>query len=147
MLDDMDKRIVRLLQRNARVPNTEIARALNVTETTVRNRVNRLLDENLIEIVAVVSPKAAEASISAFLGLTVHLADIPAVAESVRERPEVRYVGSVLGRNQILVEAFFRDHDHLLEFHTGFLASLAAVTSVETSVVLRVHKLSYEWEI
>ncbi|MGY1807722.1 Lrp/AsnC family transcriptional regulator [Blastococcus sp. SYSU D00669] len=147
MLDDMDRRIVRLLQRNARVPNTEIARTLNVTETTVRNRVNRLLDENLIEIVAVLSPKAVDASISAFLNLSVHLADVEAVASALRERPEVRYVGSILGRTQIVVEAFFRDHDHLLEFHTGFLGTLSAVTSVETSVVLRVHKLSYEWEI
>ncbi|MGY1618196.1 Lrp/AsnC family transcriptional regulator [Geodermatophilus sp. SYSU D00691] len=147
MLDDMDRRIVRLLQRNARVPNTEIARTLNVTETTVRNRVNRLLDEDLIEIVAVLSPEAVDASISAFLNLSVHLADVEAVASALRERPEVRYVGSILGRTQIVVEAFFRDHDHLLEFHTGFLGTLERVTSVETSVVLKVHKLSYEWEI
>ncbi|MCW2666490.1 MAG: transcriptional regulator, AsnC family [Frankiales bacterium] len=147
MLDEMDKRIVRLLQRNARVPNTEIARTLNVTETTVRNRVSRLLDEGLIEIVAVLDPKAVEANISAFLALTVHQSQAEQVAESLRERSEVRYVASVLARAQILVEAFFRDHEHLLAFHTGFLPTLTAVSSVETSIVLRVHKLSYEWEI
>src|SRR5215212_3641837 len=58
VLDELDKRIIRLLQRNARVPNTEIGRELDVTETTIRNRVSRLLDEGLIEIVAVVDPRA-----------------------------------------------------------------------------------------
>ena len=51
VLDDLDRGIIQMLQRNARMPNTEIARALSVTETTIRNRVSRLVDEELIEIV------------------------------------------------------------------------------------------------
>jgi Lrp/AsnC family transcriptional regulator for asnA, asnC and gidA len=147
MLDEMDRRIVRLLQRNARVPNTEIARALNVTETTVRNRVSRLLDEELIGIVAVVDQRATEATISAFIGVTVELSRVVAVAESLRERPEARYVAQMLGSAQVLAETFFRDHDHLLEFRNEFLSTLAGVISVDVSIVLRVHKMSYEWEI
>jgi Lrp/AsnC family transcriptional regulator for asnA, asnC and gidA len=147
VLDEMDKRIVRLLQRNARVPNTEIARALNVTEATVRNRVSRLLDEELIGIVAVVDQKATEATISAFIGICVDLAHAEAVAEALRERPEARYVAQTLGPAQVLAETFFRDHDHLLAFRNEFLGSLPGVTCVDVSIVLRVHKLSYEWEI
>jgi Lrp/AsnC family transcriptional regulator, regulator for asnA, asnC and gidA len=74
VLDELDKKIIRILQRNARVPNTEIGRALDVTETTIRNRVSRLIDEKLIEIVAVVDPKATDATISAFLRTEAQLA-------------------------------------------------------------------------
>ena len=147
MLDELDKRIIRLLQRNARVPNTEIGRALDVTETTIRNRVSRLLDDGLIEIVAVVNPKATEATISAFLLLTVAPPGVHEVAEEIKARAEVRYLSLVIGRGQIMAEAFFRDPLHLLSFQTEFIAGLPNVTSVESWLVVHVHKLSYEWEI
>jgi Lrp/AsnC family transcriptional regulator for asnA, asnC and gidA len=147
VLDELDKGIIRLLQRNARAPNTEIARRLEVTETTIRNRVSRLMDEGLIEIVAVVNPKATDATISAFLLLTVVPPGVPEVAERLRERHEVRYLSLVIGRGQIIVEAFFRDHQHLLDFQSQVFASLPEVSNVETWIVGHVHKLSYEWEI
>jgi Lrp/AsnC family transcriptional regulator for asnA, asnC and gidA len=147
VLDDMDKRIVRVLQKNARTPNTEIARALGVTETTIRNRVARLLDEKQIGVVAVVNPEATEATISAFLEISLHTKNLDAVVEKLRARGEVRYLGLTLGRAQIMIEAFFRDHEHLLAFQTGVVATLPGVTAVETAVVVRVAKFSYEWEI
>jgi Lrp/AsnC family transcriptional regulator, regulator for asnA, asnC and gidA len=147
LLDDLDKRIIRVLQRNARVPNTEIGRALEVTETTIRNRVSRLIDEGLIEIVALVNPKATEATISAFLLLTVSPPGVQEVAELIKARPEVRYLSLIIGRGQIMVEAFFRDHAHMLSFQTDFIATLPAVTGMESWLVVHVHKLSYEWEI
>jgi Lrp/AsnC family transcriptional regulator for asnA, asnC and gidA len=147
VLDDMDKRIVRVLQKNARTPNTEIARALGVTETTIRNRVARLLDEKQIGVVAVVNPEATEATISAFLEISLHPKNLDAVVEKLRARGEVRYLGLTLGRAQIIIEAFFRDHEHLLAFQTGVVATLPGVTTVETAIVVRVAKFSYEWEI
>ena len=147
MLDEMDKRIVRVLQKNARTPNTEIARALGVTETTIRNRVARLLDEKQIGVVAVVNPEATEATISAFLEISLHPMNLDAVVEKLRARGEVRYLGLTLGRAQIIIEAFFRDHEHLLAFQTGVVATLPGVTAVETAIVVRVAKFSYEWEI
>ena len=147
MLDEMDKRIVRVLQKNARTPNTEIARALGVTETTIRNRVARLLDEKQIGVVAVVNPEATEATISAFLEISLHPKNLDAVVEKLRARGEVRYLGLTLGRAQIIIEAFFRDHEHLLAFQTGVVATLPGVTTVETAIVVRVAKFSYEWEI
>lgn len=147
MLDEMDKRIVRVLQKNARTPNTEIARALGVTETTIRNRVARLLDEKQIGVVAVVNPEATEATISAFLEISLHPKNLDAVVDKLRGRGEVRYLGLTLGRAQIIIEAFFRDHEHLLAFQTGVVATLPGVTAVETAIVVRVAKFSYEWEI
>ena len=147
MLDEMDKQIVRLLQKNARTPNTEMARALGVAETTIRNRVNRLVDEDLIEVVAVVSPSATDATISAILQLRVEPRHYHGVMAALREHSEIRYLALTLGRSQVMIEAFFRDHEHLLEFQVDVLGQIAGVTSVETSVVVHVGKYSYEWEI
>jgi Lrp/AsnC family transcriptional regulator for asnA, asnC and gidA len=147
VLDEMDKRIVRLLQKNARTPNTEIARALGVTETTIRNRVARLLDDGLIDVVAVVNPDATDATMSAFLDVSLHPSDLNAVVEVLRARNEVRYLGLTLGRNQLIIEAFFRDHEHLLHFQTEVIGMLPGVLTVETAIVVRVAKFSYEWEI
>jgi Lrp/AsnC family transcriptional regulator for asnA, asnC and gidA len=147
VLDEMDKRIVRLLQKNARTPNTEIARALGVTETTIRNRVARLLDDGLIDVVAVVNPDATDATMSAFLEVSLHPSDLNAIVEVVRARNEVRYLGLTLGRTQLIIEAFFRDHEHLLHFQTEVIGMLPGVLTVETAIVVRVAKFSYEWEI
>jgi Lrp/AsnC family transcriptional regulator for asnA, asnC and gidA len=147
VLDELDRQIIRILQNNARVPNTEIARALKVTETTIRNRVSRLLEEELIEMVALITPKAKESTVSAFILLTVAPDAVDAAIDVVKSRPEVRYLSRVLSRAQVLMEAFFTDNDHLLAFQDDCLAALPGLQSVETSLVLRVDKASFEWEI
>ena len=81
-IDEMDRRIIRLLQKNGRMPSTEIAREIAVTETTVRHRVNRLIDEGLIQIVAVPTPKAAESNVSAIVGLSVQPPHMQTIARA-----------------------------------------------------------------
>jgi Lrp/AsnC family transcriptional regulator for asnA, asnC and gidA len=147
LIDDLDRRIIKMLQANGRLSNTEVARALEVTETTVRKRIAHLLDEKLLTIVAVPSPEAVGTTLSAILGVSVDLPAMQAVAETIKTYPEVRYVGLATGRYEILVEAFFVDQEHLLDFVTKRLGSLAGVTNLETSIILKVVKFSYEWEI
>ena len=106
-----------------------------------------MLDEKQIAVVAVVNPEATEATISALLEISLHPKNLDAVVEKLRARGEVRYLGLTLGRAQIMIEAFFRDHEHLLAFQTGVVATLPGVTAVETAIVVRVAKFSYEWEI
>ena len=146
-VDELDRRIIKMLQANGRLSNTEVARALDVTETTVRKRIAHLLDEKLMTIVAVPSPEAAGATLSAILGVSVDLPAMHAVAETIKTYPEARYVGMSVGRYELLVEAFFADQGHLLDFVTKRLGALSGVTNLETSIILKVVKFSYEWEI
>jgi Lrp/AsnC family transcriptional regulator for asnA, asnC and gidA len=146
-VDDLDRSIIRMLQVNGRLSNTEIARSLDITETTVRKRIAHLLDERLMNIVAVPSPAAAGMTMSAILGVSVDLTAVHEVAETIRTYQEVRYVGMSVGRYELIVEAFFADQEHLLEFVTTKLGQLPGITSLETSVILKVVKFSYEWEI
>lgn len=146
-LDDLDRSIFKFLQRNGRASNTEVARSLGVTETTIRKRVARLLDNGLMHVVAVPTPEAFGPTVSAFMGVSVALRSLLSVAEELRRHPEVRYVGMSAGRFDIVVEAFFPDQQALLDFVTEKLGVLEGVTNVETSVVLKVVKFSYEWEV
>ncbi len=146
-VDDLDRRIIKMLQVNGRMTNTEIARGLDITETTVRKRIAHLLDEKLMNIVAVPTPEAVGASLSAIMGISVELTAMHTVGDQLRSYPEVRYVGMSAGRFEIIVEAFFVDQEHLLEFVTDKLGTMPGITNVETSIILKVVKFSYEWEI
>lgn len=147
VIDDVDRSIIRLLQRDGRASNTEMGRELGLTEATIRKRVARLLSEDLISVVAVPTPEAVGMTTSAIIGISVQLQQLHAVGEQLVALPEVRYVGVSTGRYDLIVEAFFADHEHLLEFVSGELGGMDGVTAIETSLILKVAKFSYEWEI
>ncbi len=146
-LDATDREIIRALQGNGRTSNTEIGRALGLTETTIRKRIARLLDEGLVNIVAVPTPLAVGMTTSAIIGVSVQLGNLDRVSQELSRCPEVRYLGLSTGRYDIILEAFFSDSEHLLSFVSDKLGALSEVSSVETSIILRVDKFSYEWEL
>lgn len=147
VLDGVDRRIVAILQDDGRTSNREIARKLQVSEATVRNRISRLIGDGLINIVAVPTPTAVGMTLSAIIGVSVSLARVDDVVAELITKPEVRYAGLSTGRYEVILEAFFGDQEHLLEFITKDLGSMEGVTQVETSIILRVAKFSYEWEV
>lgn len=146
-LDDVDRRIVAILQENGRTSNREIGRKLRVSEATVRNRISRLIADKLINIVAVPTPTAVGMTLSAIIGVSVALPRIDDVIAQLVTKPEVRYAGLSTGRYEVILEAFFSNQEHLLEFITRDLGNMEGVTQVETSIILRVAKFSYEWEV
>lgn len=146
-LDELDRQIVRTLQKNGRTSNTDIARALGVTETTIRKRIAQLLEEDMMTIVAVPTPKAVGGSVSALIGLSVSLRAIHEVSQRLRACREVRYVGMSAGRHDIMIEIFAQDQESLLEFITETLGAIEGITNVETSLILKVVKFAYEWEV
>jgi Lrp/AsnC family transcriptional regulator for asnA, asnC and gidA len=146
-VDDVDRRIIALLQRNGRASNTEIGRELDLTETTIRKRIARLIDEDLVNVVAVPTPRAVGLTTSAIIGISVELAHLDAVTTRLIDYPEIRYIGVSTGRHDVIIEAFFADHEHVLEFVSDKLGQLDGVTGAETYVILKVAKFSYEWEI
>jgi Lrp/AsnC family transcriptional regulator for asnA, asnC and gidA len=147
VLDDTDRGILRILQKDGRTSNSEIARRLGTTETTIRKRVAAMRAKGYFEIVAVPTPRVAGYNLSAIIGLSVQLPHLREVSEALVQRREVRYCGLSTGRYDVMVEAFFADHGHLLRFTTEVLAALPGITDVETSLILSIEKFSYEWEL
>lgn len=146
-VDEIDRAIIRILQRDGRASNTQIGRELGLTEAAIRKRMGRLLAEDLVNVVAVPTPRAVGLTLSAIIGVSVQLGRLDAVVEQLVPYPEVRYVGVSTGRYDVILESFFLNQEHLLEFVSKKLGSLDGVTGVETSLILRVAKFSYEWEI
>lgn len=146
LIDETDTKILQILRTDGRASNVEIARSLEVTETTVRKRIASMLNGGLIEIVAVPTPLLAGYNASAIIGISVRLDSIRKVSDQLMAFPEVRYCGLATGRYDIMVEAFFSDNDHLLHFTVDVLGSIAEITDVETSLILKIQKFSYEWQ-
>jgi Lrp/AsnC family transcriptional regulator for asnA, asnC and gidA len=147
ILDEIDRRVIKILQVDGRRPNTEIARELKVSETTIRKRVAQLVSRGLINIVAVPTPRAAGMNLSAIIGISVTLPKLKEISEELKRQREVRYVGMSTGRYDIIVEAFFFDQQHYLDFISSRLSRMDGITSLETSMILDIVKFSYEWEI
>lgn len=146
-IDDIDREIVRILQVDGRKSNSDIARRVGVTETTVRKRLAALLEGDYIEIVAVPTPRLVGLNVSAILGISTTLRDVTKVAQQIAARSEVRYCGVATGQYNLIVEAFFSDHSHLLAFVTDFLGQIDGVTNVATSLILKTEKFSADWQL
>ena len=147
ILDEIDRRVIRILQADGRRPNTEIAREMHVSETTIRKRITQLVSRGLINIVAVPTPRALGMTLSAIIGISVTLPKLREISEELKRQKEVRYVGVSTGRYDIIVEAFFFDQQHFLDFISSKLSRMDGITGLETSMILEVVKFSYEWEI
>ncbi len=146
MIDRTDREILRILRVNGRTSNVAIARRLGITETTVRKRIAALLADELMEIVAVPTPKFAGLNVTAIIGISVQLLHLQDAVDTLTERPEVRYCGVSTGRYDVMIEAFFRSNEHVMDFVTDVLGPMPGVTNVETSLILKIEKFSYEWQ-
>jgi Lrp/AsnC family transcriptional regulator, regulator for asnA, asnC and gidA len=147
LLDETDRQLIKILQVDGRMANTDVARQLGVSEATARKRISRLVSRGLVNVVAVPTPRAVGMSLSAIIGISVLLPQLRDVSEQLKQQPEVRYVGVSTGRYDIIVEAFFFDQHHFLAFFSNTLGQMQAITAAETSIILDVVKFSYEWEI
>jgi Lrp/AsnC family transcriptional regulator for asnA, asnC and gidA len=147
LYDDLDRRIIGLLQKDGRRPNTEIAQILGVTETTVRKRIGRLLAEQLIQVVAVPSPEVLGMAMSAIIGITVDMGRNQEVAEALVAMPQTRYVGFSTGSYDLIIEVFFRSHEELLHLLGEDLPRIPGIGKTEASVILKVAKFAYQWEV
>ena len=144
LLDDVGKAIVEQLQEDGRRSYTMIARAVGLSEAAVRQRVARLQEAGVIQVVAVTDPLQLGFRRQAMVGIRAD-GDIVAVADAVAKMPEVDYVVITAGSFDVLVEAVCEDDDHLLELVGQRIRRLPGVRSTETFVYLRLRKQHYNW--
>jgi Lrp/AsnC family transcriptional regulator for asnA, asnC and gidA len=143
-LDQLDIRILRHLQEDAHVANREIAKLVGTSEATVRRRIDRLLGQGLIKIVAVASPFALGYGVMAILGVKVDRRRLSSVSAALTEMDEVRFAGVTLGLYDIVLEAWLRSGEELIAF-VERLHKLSGANQVESIQVLKLLKYSYDW--
>ena len=144
LLDDIGKAIVEQLQADGRRPYATIAKAVGLSEAAVRQRVARLQDAGVIQIVAVTDPLQLGFRRQAMVGVRVD-GDIMAAADAVAELSEVDYVVITAGSFDLLVEVVCEDDDHLLELVGGRIRALPGVRNTETFVYMKLRKQHYNW--
>jgi len=144
LLDDIGKAIVEQLQADGRRPYATIAKAVGLSEAAVRQRVARLQDAGVIQIVAVTDPLQLGFRRQAMVGVRVD-GDIMAAADAVAELSEVDYVVITAGSFDLLVEVVCEDDDHLLELVGGRIRALPGVRNTETFVYMKLRKQHYDW--
>lgn len=143
-LDDVAKRIIELLQEDGRQSYAAIAKAVGLSEAAVRQRVQRLLDAEVMQIVAVTDPLQVGFRRQAMIGIRAE-GDLIELGEALSEMAEVDYVVTTAGSFDILAEVVCEDDDHLLELLTRRIRVLPGVTATETFVYLKLNKQHYNW--
>jgi len=143
-LDETSKRIIEQLQEDGRRPYAAIGKAVGLSEAAVRQRVQRLLDSGVVQIVAVTDPLQVGFARQAMIGIRVE-GDMTEVADRLAELAEIDYVVVTAGSFDLLVEVVCEDDDHLLDLLTQRIRTVPGVKSTETFVYLRLRKQLYNW--
>ncbi len=143
-LDETSKRIIEQLQEDGRRPYAAIGKAVGLSEAAVRQRVQRLLDAGVMQIVAVTDPLQVGFARQAMIGIRVE-GDVAEVADQLSEMAEVDYVVVTAGSYDLLAEVVCEDDDHLLDLLTRRIRALPGVRSTETFVYLKLRKQLYNW--
>ncbi len=143
-LDQLSKRIIEQLQEDGRRSYAAIARAVGLSEAATRQRVQRLLDERVIQIAAVTDAAAVGFHRMALLGIKVE-GSIRSVADKLSGLPEAEYVVICAGQFDLLVELICEDDAHLLRTIDESVRAIPGVNSTETFVYLNVAKETYQW--
>jgi Lrp/AsnC family transcriptional regulator for asnA, asnC and gidA len=144
VLDEIDRRIIEQLQKDGRKPYTQIAPAVGLSEAAVRQRVQRLIDGGVMQIVAVTDPRVLGFSRQAMIGLKVE-GDTRRVADAMAALHEVEYVVLTAGALDMLLEVVVEDDEHLLELLNEKIRKVEGVQTTETYIYLRIHKETYQW--
>jgi Lrp/AsnC family transcriptional regulator for asnA, asnC and gidA len=144
VLDDLSRAIIEQLQQDGRRPYARVAEAVGLSEAAVRQRVQRLLDAKIMQIVAVTDPVQVGFTRQAMIGLKVE-GDLNLAADRIAEMAEVDYVVVTAGSFDLLVEVVCEDDDHLLDLLATRIRAVPGVRSTETFVYLKLRKQLYNW--
>nr|WP_243752532.1 Lrp/AsnC family transcriptional regulator [Leucobacter ruminantium] len=144
VLDATSKAIIEQLQTDGRRSYAEIGKAVGLSEAAVRQRVQKLTDAGVMQIVAVTDPMRLGFNRQAMLGVRVS-GDTRVVADELAELPEVAYVVLSAGTFDILAEIVCEDDDALIELLNEKIRRLDGVASTETFVYLQLNKQKYDW--
>jgi Lrp/AsnC family transcriptional regulator for asnA, asnC and gidA len=143
-LDEINKQIIDHLQRDGRMSYATLAKTIGLSEAAVRQRVQRLLDNGLMQIVAVTDPLTLGFARQAMVGLRVN-GDLREIADKLAAIPEVDYVVICAGRYDLLVELVCTDDEHLLDLLNEKVRTIDGVAAVDTFMYLKLAKQTYAW--
>ena len=147
-IDKTDLKIVNLLLEDGRMTASEIARKLgDISERSVRYRIDRMIQENVIQISAVARPVAFGFGITADVWMEVESDQIREVAEKMAQFENVTYVACAIGETDVSIQVVARDTDEVYRFVTEVVRKVPGVRRTTTSIVPVILKDVYHWRV
>lgn len=147
-LDHIDREIISCLLHDGRMASTDIARRLSgVSERTVRYRIDRLVERGVIQIGAIVNPRALGYAVTADVWIEVAPNRLREVAERLATLQEVSYVAYSTGDRDLSIQVYARDNEELHAFVSDVIGSIPGVT--RTSIMLVPWKVKdvHQWHV
>ncbi|MBK7320652.1 MAG: Lrp/AsnC family transcriptional regulator [Anaerolineales bacterium] len=146
--DKTDIKIVNLLLEDGRMSASEMSRRMgDISERSIRYRVDRMIDDGVIQISAVVSPEALGFTIKADVWLEVESDLIFEVAKKMAAFENVTYVACGIGQNDISIQVVARDTSEIYYFVTEVVRKVTGVRKTTTSIVPIILKDVYQWRV
>ena len=143
ILDDVSKRIIEQLQSDGRRSYAAIGKAVGLSEAAARQRVQRLVDAGVMQIVAVTDPLTLGFRRQTMIGIRC-VGDLERVADLLADMTEIDYVVITAGSFDLLAEVVCENDDQLLEIISR-IRTIPSVTTTETFVYLKLRKQTYSW--
>lgn len=143
-LDDVSKLIIEQLQNDGRKSYADIGKAVGLSEAAVRQRVQKLTEKGVIQIVAVTDPMQLGFYTQAMIGIRSS-GDVTALADELTKMPEVDYVVITAGSFDVLAEVVCENDDSLIKLLNAKIRKLPGVTQTETFIYLKLQKQFYNW--
>jgi Lrp/AsnC family transcriptional regulator for asnA, asnC and gidA len=144
VLDDIDKAIVRELQVDGRMPYAQLGPKVGLSQAAVRQRVQRLISSEVMQVVAVTDPLRLGFTLQAMVGIRA-TGDLKELAERLAKVPEIDYVVIASGRFDLLLEVVCEGHEELFELLNREVRSVDGVLTAEVFTYLHLEKQTYSW--
>ena len=145
-LDDVSKAIVEELQQDGRKSYAAIGKVVGLSEAAVRQRVQRLIDSGVMQVVAVTDPLELGFARQAMIGIKA-TGELEPIADKLAAMEEVDYVVIAAGSFDLLAEVVCESDEHLLEVLSKQIRTIENVVSTETFMYLKLRKQTYSWGV
>jgi len=142
-IDDLDLKLIKLLQKDARLSSEALAAELFVSATTVRRRIRELTKNKILRVVALVDLDKMGFPYRVIIGVKATGGKLDSIRESLEAREEIKWVVVCTGRFDVLAFGRFRNTDEVSQFLQKYVYSIEGVATSETFVCLTTNKGRY----
>ncbi|MDR3238249.1 MAG: Lrp/AsnC family transcriptional regulator [Spirochaetia bacterium] len=144
-IDELDAKIISRLQFDGRTSNTDLAKALDVSEATIRARLKRLTDDDIIQIVAVSNPLKLGFEVTGDLNIRVDMKKMDNVISALNDFKELWYIVVTTGTSNINAEFVAKNLAELHDLVYNKLSRIDGIEQIETSVIMKYIKRRYDF--
>ncbi len=145
-LDAVSKAIIEQLQQDGRRSYAAIGKVVGLSEAAVRQRVQRLIDSGVMQVVAVTDPLELGFARQAMIGIRTQ-GQLDRIADVLAAMDEVDYVVITAGSYDLLAEVVCESDEKLLDVLSTRIRTIEGVVSTETFMYLKLRKQTYSWGV